>query len=184
MNRTVTPEEARPIPASAWLHRSRNSVRFGQPGQGVVQRLVRELRVLALDRELNRAAQGLGLDVALVEVVLNAALHRLERQAAVLHACENDDRGVGREPVNRLHRVEALRAGQSEVEQDAAIDLAALQGTNSLVESRRVARLEAVAEHGVDQLRIARVVFHYQYAYGSLPWAHFASLRSEFPAAT
>ena len=142
-----------------------------------MQRLVRQLRALPLHRVEDGAAQRLRLDVALVEVVLDAGLHRVDREAAVLHPGQDDDRRVRRERADRLHRVEPVGARQQQVEQDAAVAAAVLKRLDRVAERGGAFGCEVASEHPLDQLSVALVVLDDEDRYGVRPWAHVSSVR-------
>ena len=147
-----------------------------EPGERVVQRLVRELSALSLHRVDHRAPERLRVHVSLVEIVLNARLHGFHGQAAVLHPGQHDDRGVGRKPPDRLHGVEPVGARQQQVEQDAAVAAAVLERGHGVAQRRRPLGGEVAAEHVLDQLGIALVVLDDEDRYGIRPWAHVSSV--------
>ena len=100
----------------------------GQAGQRVAQRQPREppLGALALDaRSASPWSASRPVDVVLVEVVLRAGLHGLERDLLVVDARQHDDRDVRRGGAQPAHAVDPGRVRQRQVEQDEVGEAAA-----------------------------------------------------------
>ena len=81
----------------------------------VEQRLLHDL---ALDRVAQGPQQPARLDLALDEIVLRAFLQRLCGQRLVVEPGEDHQRDTRRGRVRPADRIEALRVGKPEVEQD------------------------------------------------------------------
>ena len=97
-----------------------------EPGERVVQRLVREgdLRARPLDRVADGPREPAGVDLALHEVVLRALVDGPGAEVVLVGAGEHEHRRVERGCPQPREAVEGL-AGQAEVEQDAVDGLLA-----------------------------------------------------------
>ena len=85
----------------------------GQPGQGVVQRLVVELALeaRALDRVVHGAADQPAVALGLEQVVLRAGLDGLQPDDLVLERGEHDDRHARRDLAQRADRLDTAAVG-------------------------------------------------------------------------
>ena len=163
---------ARGARASACSSRSANSTRLGSPVSGSRQRQADEppLGALALDRVAHRLGQRLGVDVVLVEVVLRAGLHGLQRDLLVVEAGEHDDRDLGRGGAQPAHAVDAGGVRQRQVEQDE-VGEAARDRLDRVAEPRDARDhrgLGGLAQHLLHQPPVAGVVLDQQHADGVL----------------
>jgi hypothetical protein len=91
-----------------------------QPGEivGQGQLAHHRLQPLALDRVAERALQEIDVDVALHEVVLRAALHRLQPDRLVVERRLHDDRHFGCMLAHTLERLDSLAIREDEIQQD------------------------------------------------------------------
>ncbi len=110
---------------------------------------------------MHRAQQQLAVEAALHQVVLRAALHRVQRHGLVVVAGQHDDRHGGRMRVHARERFQPEGIGQRQIEQHepglAAREVleAARQAVGG-VEVKR--RRRVLADHLQDEPRVARVV--------------------------
>ena len=142
-------------------------VAVGKPGERVVVRMALELFLvaLALDRVLHRPEQQVAIDPALHEVVLRAALHRVERERLVVVAREHDDRHLGRVREHFAEGVEAGAVGKREIEEHelGLLEREDFEPAGEPFRHRDVeGRGRILGEHLADEPRVAGVVLDQQ----------------------
>ena len=134
-----------------------------QAGERVVVRLVLELHLvaLALDGVVHRAQQQLAVEPRLDQVVLRPALHRRQRHRLVVVAGEHDDRHRGRVRVDAREGLQPHGVRQRQIQQHQGGLAAgqALQAVRQAIgELQRERRRRVLADHLLDEARVARVV--------------------------
>ena len=116
---------------------------------------------LALDRVAQGPQQAARLDLALDEVVLRAFLQRLGGQRLVVEAGQHHQRDARRGRVGPPHRLQPLRVGQPEIEQDDVDGMLVPGAPRPRSCTRRASRRSCerlLVEHLAQQARVAGVV--------------------------
>ena len=121
-----------------------------------------QLGLLALDRIAKTADERFGRDVSLEEVILRAALDRLQRQHFIVGTGEDDDRHIGIGGDQPCQCFEAARIGQAEIENHRveALERETLDcGSCRPAMDRAEAERRNALQHRLDEIRVRGIVF-------------------------